>query len=113
MIGMKFAARPTSCSCGGDTAWYLIDDGAEVGAGCTCHKNPAQLDLDTRTPLPEKIWLVVAQRGVVLVHGDEHEAQRELEGLDDKHRPAYLLAVPVSQLEVVGRIDVASEARFA
>lgn len=113
MIGTKFVALPTSCACGGSTAWYLLDDGVEIGAGCTCHQHPAQLDLDTRTPVPEKIWLVVAQRGVVLVHGDEHEARRELEEMDDKHRPAYLLTVPVTQLEVVGTIDVSSEARFA
>ena len=63
-----FVTMPTSCSCGGDTAWFEHVDSAHISRGCTCHSRPSSLDLDPGSVLPTQVWFVMAQRGFCLLY---------------------------------------------
>lgn len=91
-----------SASCGGSEGWFELQDGTEVARGCTCHGHPSVLDLESGTVIPTEVWMLVGQRRLTMVFETHREAILEMDYLDDKYRPAYLVRAQVSHLDVVG-----------
>lgn len=73
-------------------------------------KNP--LVIEAGTIVPSLVWAVIGQRQLVMIFGDENEARTELNDLDDKYQPAYLMrvqtiAATITEVQdVYGELDV-------
>lgn len=104
-----YEATPTSCGCGGNTAWVeKRPNGTEVMRSCVCHETPRNLDLGLGTTIPTQVWAVIGQRGFSVLCEDEYEADFELHTLDNKYLPAYKIELDVQRATVLAINEVAA-----